>query len=276
MLFFTLFFLLIWVTNAEDFKFAVIGDTGTGSTNQYAVAKELEKHVVDFVVHVGDMMYPLGYNSDSVHEKLIDPYKNINVPFLSIMGNHDSRTNSAALLEGIKQFPKFYLPSRFYSIELKGVKFIMVDSMILANDYFWRGNTKWTAEKGYDFIKKELKTDRDVILVAHYPLYSISKHGSQFAVADKIKNLDTSNKIKMILSGHSHVLEFLQHNGFNQVVSGSGSKVDTAEPYKFQFKNDQNKFIKHTLGFVIIELKGNIYSIYFIDHLGNILFTENV
>lgn len=262
--------------NNEHFTFAVIGDTGAGNRNQYMVASELENHEVDFVIHVGDIMYPNGYEEKDVNHKLFKPYRNINVPFLMIMGNHDSRSHSDDMLNGLKDHPKYNLPDRFYSAVMGNVKFIMIDSMILGHDSFWSGNSKWSKASGFDYIKNELNTDKEVVIVAHYPFYSVSKHGPQIPVAKKIKSFDVNNKIRMVLSGHSHVFEFMQHNGINQVVSGSGSKVDHGQPFKNLFEKGDLKFIEHTLGFTIFEFENNTFTFKFINHLGKVLFTTSL
>src|SRR5262245_32549156 len=77
-------------------KFAVIGDTGTGDSNQYRVAKVLttvrQAFPFEFVLMVGDNIY--GTDNASGYERKFEiPYKPIlgaGVKFYASLGNHDS------------------------------------------------------------------------------------------------------------------------------------------------------------------------------------------
>ena len=105
---------------------------------------------------------------------------------------------------------------------------------------------------------------KNVVVAVHHPLYSNGPHGSSFSVKDhmkplpilgtfknalrahagiqtdifnknysdfvsKIKNVaeDFSNNI-VFVSGHEHNLQYIEEDGFKQVISGSGSKESAA------------------------------------------------
>src|ERR1700752_3444402 len=88
----------IALPNTEgSFKFAVIGDWGTGGRDQYAVAAQMAKLHETFkfetVITVGDNLY--GSQKPKDYEKKFEiPYKPLldsGVKFYATLGNHDSR-----------------------------------------------------------------------------------------------------------------------------------------------------------------------------------------
>jgi hypothetical protein len=79
----------------DSLKFAVIGDSGTGSSAQYRVAEALfksrEKFPYEFVIMMGDNLY--GRETPKDFEKKFElPYKPLldaKVKFYASLGNHD-------------------------------------------------------------------------------------------------------------------------------------------------------------------------------------------
>lgn len=87
-----------------DLRFAVIGDTGSGSKgglrggpNQKwvgeAMAKYCQSNGCEFVHMVGDNIYPNGVTTETAeaefHDKFHDPYNALEIPFWAALGNHD-------------------------------------------------------------------------------------------------------------------------------------------------------------------------------------------
>ncbi|MCA1716172.1 MAG: metallophosphoesterase [Actinobacteria bacterium] len=74
----------------SGFTFAVVGDSGTGSKAQLAVAGLLERMEPDLILHTGDVVYPKGDDAD-YDPKFFAPYRRIieSVPIFPSLGNHD-------------------------------------------------------------------------------------------------------------------------------------------------------------------------------------------
>ncbi|MFD0992535.1 metallophosphoesterase [Tenacibaculum geojense] len=106
--------------------------------------------------------------------------------------------------------------------------------------------------------------DKNIVVALHHPLYSNGPHGSSFSVKDHLKPVPVLGTLKNIIrahagiqtdnfnksyaqfvkeiekiaedfksqtvfvSGHEHNLQYIEKNGFKQVVSGSGSKKSAA------------------------------------------------
>jgi 3',5'-cyclic AMP phosphodiesterase CpdA len=197
-------------------KFAVIGDTGTGDSNQYRVAKVLtgtrQRFPYEFAVMVGDNIY--GTDSASGFEKKFEvPYKALldgGVKFYAALGNHDSPNQ------------RLYKPfnmngQRFYTFKPKdGVRFFALDS-----NYMDPEQLQW--------LEKELKASGSDWKIAffHHPLYSSSqRHGSDTALKDQLEPLFVRYSVDLVLTGHDHAYERTKpQKGIQYFVVGNSAKL---------------------------------------------------
>jgi len=137
---------------------------------------------------------------------------------------------------------------------------------------------------------------KTIILAIHHPLDSNGNHGGQYAFNQfglPILNIpinvirrtsgasptdlnfplyrELSNKITTILqeykedvivvSGHEHNLQYLVHKNIPQIISGSGSKVNSVR----HFKNDTTTFGYAGLGFAILNIQPHKQQVAFFD-----------
>src|SRR5919106_3696520 len=108
-------------------RFAVIGDTGTGDSEQLEIAKQLAlsraKFPFEFAIMLGDNLYGKERPRD-YENKFERPYKPLldgGVKFYASLGNHDEPSQ------------RFYKPfnmngERFYSFTKGDVEFFVLDS----------------------------------------------------------------------------------------------------------------------------------------------------
>lgn len=138
---------------------------------------------------------------------------------------------------------------------------------------------------------------KTIILAIHHPLESNGNHGGQYAF-DILKTplniirrtsgaspedsnfplyRELSNKITTILqeykndvivvSGHDHNLQYLVHKNIPQIISGSGSKINSVR----HFKNDNNTFGYAGLGYSILNIQPQKQEVLFFDAKNNLL-----
>ena len=81
-------------SRAARFTFAVVGDFGSGSVNESAVASMIESWHPDFVLTVGDNAYPLGA-AGLLDRKIFGPYAAVmrGSAWFPALGNHDVKAN---------------------------------------------------------------------------------------------------------------------------------------------------------------------------------------
>ena len=206
-------------------KFAVIGDTGTGSRQQVEVGTLMaayhKKFPFTFVVMVGDNMYGSQAPPDFL-SKFEAPYKELlssNVRFYAALGNHDEA--------GQKNYKLFNMAGeRYYAFRAnasdvgtkvdKGVRFYALDS-------------NYMDKTQLDWIEKQLKTtDADwKICFFHHPLYSSArKHGSALDLRKALEPLFIQYKVDVVLAGHEHVYERIKpQQGVYYFISGAGGTL---------------------------------------------------
>jgi hypothetical protein len=197
-------------------KFAVIGDSGTGDSNQYRLAKVFtdmhQRFPYEFVLMMGDNMYG-SENARDFQRKFEIPYKPVldqGIKFYASLGNHDS-TNQ-------KMYKPFNMNGeRYYSFKPKdGVRFFALDS-----NYMDRTQLQW--------LEKELAASGSdwKIVYFHHPIYSSGgRHGSDTALRDQLEPLFLKYGVDVVFAGHEHFYERLKpQKGIHYFISGGAGKL---------------------------------------------------
>lgn len=196
-------------------KFAVIGDFGTGSREQYQVADQMAKLRARFpfelVLTVGDNIYG-GNKPEDFVRKFETPYKPLldaGVKFYASLGNHDSQQQSA--------YAPFNMDGKtYYSFKAphQDVRFFALES-----SYLEPQQIAW--------LERELQNSTEAwkIPYFHHPLYSSGgRHGSDATRRRVLEPLFIKYGVSMVLSGHDHVYERIkpQHGIVYFVIGSSG------------------------------------------------------
>ena len=204
-------------------KFLVIGDSGTGGSDQLRVAKRIaEVHKIfpfEFAIMVGDNMYG-SEGANDFRRKFEEPYKPLldaNVKFYAALGNHDDPTQ--------RFYKNFNMNGeRFYSFKapkpgldvLGGARFFALDS-----NYMSPEQLAW--------LEKELKASGSdwKIPFFHHPLYSSGeKHGADAALREQLEPLFVKYGVDVVFAGHEHFYERLKpQKGITYFVNGSAAKL---------------------------------------------------
>jgi len=204
----------------QPFSFAVIGDSGTGSRDQYAVADRMVALDPDLVLHTGDVVYPDGQAS-GYDPFFFKPYQTLakHAPIFPVLGNHDYHDQRAQ-----PYLDAFYLPhnnpaqtERYYSFDWGNAHFTALDF-----------NTGPDA-KQLEWLKSDLTaTDKPWKFVFyHQAIYSSGPHGHEAdwpeAKRKLLAPIFEQNKVDVVFNGHDHDYERTQPiNGVLYIVSGGG------------------------------------------------------
>lgn len=189
---------------------AVIGDFGSGTQDERAVADLVHASGAAAVVTTGDNVY-----DGNDYARLVGDYYSRWVTgedLLPATGNHDHE-------EGIGSFDAYfgYLDGRHvYSAGRGGMRFFVLDSTVAleSSDALARQRT---------WLKRSLASSkaRWKIVVLHHPPFSSSNgHGStpEFQWPFGAWGAD------LVLSGHDHDYERIVRQGTTYVVNGAGGK----------------------------------------------------
>jgi hypothetical protein len=200
---------------ADSVRFAVLGDTGTGGSEQYEVGTRLAASRAvfpfAFVLMLGDNIYGSERPQDFV-KKFERPYQallDLKIPFYASLGNHDDPNQ------------RFYKPfnmdgSRYYTFEKGGVRFFALDS-----NYMDQVQQEWLA--------RELSRSTNTWKIAffHHPLYSSgARHGSEVDLRAVLEPLFLKHGVSAVFSGHEHFYERVKpQKGIAYFTSGGAAKL---------------------------------------------------
>ena len=199
-----------------SFKFAVLGDFGTGDRTQYQLADQMgavyDRFKFTHVVLVGDNIYGSERPQDFI-KKFETPYKKLlsaGVKFYASLGNHDAREQ--------RYYKLFNMDGNlYYTFSPKAdVRFFALESTYMVPE-----QVAW--------LEKELKVSGSnwKIPFFHHPLYSSGeRHGSDIQLREALEPLFLKYNVSVVLTGHDHFYERVKpQKDIVYFVVGSGGKL---------------------------------------------------
>jgi predicted MPP superfamily phosphohydrolase len=200
-------------------RFAVIGDTGSGTTKQKDVGDMMVKYRVlfpfEFVLMMGDNMYG-GEDPKDFEKKFSEPYKALldnQVKFYATLGNHDMPIQV--------NYENFNMNGKEYYRFKKG------------NVAFYSLNSNYMDKKQVKWLEDELAKDTSdwKICFFHHPPYSSAKaHGSDGQLREVVEPIFLKYGVNVVLTGHDHVYERIKpQKGIYYFVSGAGGKLRSGD-----------------------------------------------
>ena len=226
------------------FRFWVVGDSGTGNSNQAAVRDAMVDYAgqtqPDFYVHVGDMAYDDGTYAEFT-TNFFAPYEDIlrNTVVWPALGNHEGHSADSATESG-PYYGAYVLPRQgesggvpsgteaYYSVDYANVHLIALDSY--DSDRSPSGPMlTWLA------ADLEATTAEWIVAFWHHPPYTKGSHDSdtEGALVDMRENalpILEAGGVDLVLGGHSHIYErsFLL-NGAYQTPSTTVGILDASD-----------------------------------------------
>jgi hypothetical protein len=186
----------------NHFRFAVLGDTGSGNANQYAIAKRIRDWQPEFVLHTGDVVYEKGLAQD-YPARFFGPYHELmasTVMYLS-PGNHDYGSGHAKAYLSAIDAPRANPnePENWYTFTYGDAQFFALDS----NRAFEVGSPQ------YKWLSSALahSTAKWKIAYFHHPLYSSGWEGSSVYLRNVWGRLFERYDVQLVFNGHDHDYE---------------------------------------------------------------------
>ncbi len=247
----------IELPNTEDsLKFAVIGDSGSGTGRQYQLAAQFNAaHTLfpfTFVLMLGDNIYGNERAQDFV-QKFERPYKPVleaGVPFYAALGNHDEPAIQI-------NYKPFNLDGKRYHNFRKGdAEFFVLDST-----YMTTAQVRWLDEalQASDAPWK--------ITYMHHPIYSSGKrHGADIELRAFIEPLLLKHGVSVVLAGHEHFYERLKpQKGIAYFTAGSAGKLRAGNIRRGPFFEAG---FDRDLSFMLMEIAGDTLHFQVISRTG--------
>jgi predicted phosphodiesterase len=228
----------------DSLKFAVIGDTGTGDSPQFDVARQMAaaraRFPFELVIMLGDNMYGRQSPQDFV-DKFERPYEALlqrGVLFYASLGNHDNQNNR--FYKGFNMGGE-----RYYTFARKNVRFFVLDS-----------NQMDPQQRAWLDDALQRSQDDWKVCYFHHPLYSdAGRHGSDVALRVTLEPLLIKYGVSVVFAGHDHVYErFTPQKGITHFVAGASGElrrgdVRPSPATAAYFDRDQS--------FVLVEIDGD-------------------
>jgi hypothetical protein len=223
-------------------RFAVIGDSGTGDSQQYQVADlmDLYHQTVHFdsVIMLGDNIYG-GHGPNDFRRKFELPYHALldaGVKFYASLGNHDDPNDE-----------RLYKPfnmngQRYYSFKKGDVEFLALDS-----NYMDPQQLGW--------IEQTLRGSKAKWKIAyfHHPLYSDGRtHGPDLDLRTRLEPTFRQYGVNVVFSGHEHVYERIApEDSIYYFILGNSGKLVT---HDFRQSHELEKGFDTDRTFMLVEI----------------------
>ena len=206
-------------------SFAAIGDFGTGDTNESKVAQLVKSWNPEFIITVGDNNYPKGeastidQNIGAFYSDFIYPYQGIYGSgdsvnnFFPSPGNHDYDTTDA-----ITYYNYFTLPGneRYYDFVRGDVHFFSINS----NEEEPDGISSNSIQANWLKNKLASSTSTWKVVYFHHAPYGSAGHGNDTTMQWPFKEWGAD----VVISGHNHIYERLEVDGFPYFIVGHGGR----------------------------------------------------
>ena len=210
-------FALTVPNRGDSLKFAVLGDFGTGSKEQYQLAEVMKRvhdqYPYELVILVGDNLYGSERPQD-FQKKFETPYKPLidaGVKFYASLGNHDAREQ--------RYYKLFNMDGKlYYSFKpsKQSVRFFALESTYMDPE-----EVAW--------FEKELQgsnSDWKIPYFHHPPYSSGDRHGSDTRLREVLEPLFVKYGVSVVFTGHDHFYERVKpQQGIVYFVTGSGGQL---------------------------------------------------
>ena len=233
----------------DSVRFAIIGDTGTGTSSQYQVGEQLaasrQMFPFEFVIMLGDNIYEKGEQKD-VKPRFEDPYKDLidaGVKFYAALGNHD-------IIRGLEfqtNYPNFNMGGRRYYNFAKGpaennenlLEFFALDSNEMTPEQLkWLDESLSASKAGWK------------ITFSHHSIYSSARMHSQYTkLRGMLEPLYVKHGVAAVFAGHSHCYERVKpQKGVHYFTEGASGEIkrrtlDRTTPLFAAGEDEKNSFL---------------------------------
>ena len=281
-----------WQPLEKPLNFYLANDLGrNGYYDQKTVAATMGRMAeaidVEFVLAAGDVHHFEGVRSTQdplwmTNFELIYDHPDLMMPWYAIMGNHEYRGNTQAVLDYTHVSGRWNAPALYYTRVMENdgvtVRILMLDTSPMIDKY--REDTEKYPDACKSDYRRELawadsvltsaKEDW-VIVVGHHPIYADTDK-SESERRDLQQRLDPilrKHKVDMYLCGHIHNFQHIRKAGtdIDYVVNTSGSLAREVKPI------DGTQFCSSATGYSLITADKGELCLHLIDRDGRVLYT---
>ena len=250
---------ILWPAAASSqINFLVLNDSGrNGYYEQKPIAEIMgrlaEEDDIEAVLALGDVHHFMGVASTSdplwmTNYELIYSHPELQIPWYPILGNHEYRGNTQAVLDYSKVSRRWMMSRRYYSKVFEddgvSVRIVFIDTVPLIDKYRkdpedYPSASDQNMERQLRWLDKELASAREqwVVVVGHHPVFAhTSKDESERTdLQQRLLPILKRHKVDMYICGHVHNFQHIRQEGseidfiVNSAASLSRPKVSKIE-----------------------------------------------
>ncbi len=278
----------------DNFNFIVANDLGrNGYYDQKTIAEEMgrlaENIDIEFVAAAGDVHHFEGVASVDdplwmTNYELIYSHPELMIDWFPVMGNHEYRGNTQAVLDYDGVSRRWNMPDRYYSMNFDldndaTLRLLFIDTTPLIDKYHkeseesYRDVASQEIDRQLQWIDSTLNasTATWTVVIGHHPIYAqtpkddIEREDMQRRVDPILRK----HGVDMYVAGHIHNFQHIKPEGsdVDYVVNSSGSLSREVSP------TDGTVFCSSEPGFSVVSASDKKLTLYMLDKHGNILHT---
>ena len=282
-----------WKQLERPLNFYLANDLGrNGYYDQKPIAELMGRMAeaidIEFVVAAGDVHHFEGVRSVDdplwmTNYELIYSHPDLMLPWYPILGNHEYRGNTQAVIDYSNVSARWQMPARYYTkvMEEDGitVRLVMTDTPPMIDKY--RKDTDKYPDAGKQDLNAQLEwvdsvltvaKEDWVIVVGHHPIYADTDKNDTERT-DMQRRLDTilrkHGNVDFYICGHIHNFQHIRMPGsdIDYVVNSSGSLSREVKPV------DGTVFCSDATGYSLITVDKDEIDLHMIDRDGKVIHT---
>jgi hypothetical protein len=275
------------------FNFFIVNDMGrNGHCNQKEVAALMGTMAGDigpeFVMALGDIHHFYGVASTAdplwmTNYELIYDSPELMIPWYPVLGNHEYRGNTQAVLDYARVSRRWMMPARYYTKvfsvdDSTTVRVVWLDTTPLIDSY--RADTAKYPDAGRQDRYRELAWTDSVLTVAkenwvivggHHPIYAATtKAGSERTdMQSRLGTILRRHHVDAYICGHIHNFQHIRMKGdkTDYVVNTAGALTRPVQ------STTGTVFCNSSPGFLVCSLTHNTFELRMIDLSGTVIHT---
>ena len=239
----------------KKFNFYVANDLGrNGYYDQKPIAELMgtmgEEIGPEFVLATGDVHHFEGVRSVNdplwmTNYELIYSHPELMIDWFPILGNHEYRGNTQAVLDYTHISRRWTMPARYYTqtFEEKGatIRIVWIDTTPLIEKYRQESDKypdacKQDVNKQLSWLESVLANAKEdwVIVAGHHPIYAYTpkEESERLDMQKRVDTILRKHKVDMYICGHIHNFQHIRVPGsdIDYVVNSSVSLARKVEP----------------------------------------------
>lgn len=278
----------------DNFNFIVANDLGrNGYYDQKVIAEEMghlaENIDIEFVAAAGDVHHFEGVASVDdplwmTNYELIYSHPELMIDWFPIMGNHEYRGNTQAVLDYDGVSRRWNMPDRYYSktVDLDNdatLRLLFIDTTPLIDKYHkeaeesYRDVASQDIDRQLQWIDSTLNASAATwtVVIGHHPIYAQTPKDDveREDMQRRVDPILRKHGVDMYIAGHIHNFQHIKPEGsdIDYVVNSSGSLSREVSP------TDGTVFCSSEPGFSVVSASDKKFTLYMLDKHGNILHT---